>query len=104
MKKNNINLIKIKKVEFNKYLKFSNCLLIEKDKMNFIKLDSSDNIINKDIDLLNSLDRPFFIFFTKEIRKAINQEGYVLQISVEDKYLKLNNLKIEMINTVVKYV
>lgn len=95
----------IKKDEFLKSIRFSQTVLIQDDLMFFIKLGKEDELIVKDLSIKDiSFSKNKIFFASKEIKKDIeNIDKKELKISNDEDNLYIENIKIELLNTVVKY-
>lgn len=95
----------IKKTELNKLIKFSPFILLEQNKIYFLKYDAENKLI-LDKKVINdvSLIKNKFVFITKEIKESFESFGTNVKIYVDNEYISFNNVKVELINTVVKNV
>lgn len=96
-------MIKIKRLELNKLLKFSPNILITNNKIYFMKFDDK-KIVEKSLNFKTDFVRNRICFITKEIKNDLDKQGNVIEIKIDNNYLSFNNLKIELIESVVKYV
>ena len=96
-------MIKIKRLELNKLLKFSPNRLITNNKIYFMKFDDK-KIVEKSLNFKTDFIKNRICFITKEIKNDLDKQGNVIEIKIDNNYLSFNNLKIELIESVVKYV
>lgn len=96
-------MIKIKRLELNKLLKFSPNILITNNKIYFMKFDDK-KIVEKSLNFKTDFIKNRICFITKEIKNDLDKQGNVIEIKIDNNYLSFNNLKIELIESVVKYV
>lgn len=99
--------MKVNKSNFMKSVRFSSSLLIQDNIIFFMKLGKDDELLVKDITLDISLPKTSknkFIFITKEIRDLLEEsKRKELEVNLDDNYLKIENIKIELLDTVVQY-
>lgn len=96
-------MIKIKRLELNKLLKFSPNILITNNKIYFMKFDDK-KIVEKSLNFKTDFIKNRICIITKEIKNDLDKQGNVIEIKIDNNYLSFNNLKIELIESVVKYV
>lgn len=97
--------MKIKKIELNKLIKYSPYLLITKNHICFIKKDEELNqLTTKKLNYNTDFKLNKICFINKEIKKDLDKQGNIVEINIIDNYIVFNNLKIELFNSVVKYV
>lgn len=98
-------MIKIKRIELNRLLKFSQNILITNNKIYFIKFDKENNqIVEKSLSYKNSFLKNKMCFISKEIKSDLDKQGNLIEIKIDDNYISFNKLKIQLIESVVKYV
>jgi len=97
--------MEISKINLMKLIRFSPSLLIQKNIMFFMKIGKEEQLLVKDL-LLSNLEtnRNKMVFISKDIKNEIeNIENKIINIDLDNKFLSFGKIKIELMNTVVKY-
>lgn len=98
-------MIKIKRLELNKLIKFSQNILITENKIYFIKYDDeTKKIVQKSLNYKTDFVKNKICFISKDIKNDLDVQGNVIEILIDDNYISFNNLKIQLLESVVRYV